>query len=195
MYRDTLRHVDLFKANPKRYVLLFHISPKLLCSLTWASTILSLTIVAGGKHAGRISSVALKKSLLTLFSPSRCCAWCVCGNHSHSCRISSAGDTAVDSPHGAGARREPNAESAAGAHPGLRETERPIPQVLQAGQDEIDAGAGAVAVTVTREELEEAFLIGQVRGKRSAYSGITDGIARLHCSLGSKSVCFRVRLR
>lgn len=45
--------------------------------------------------------------------------------------------------------------------PGRRE--RQIPQVLQAGQDEIGAGAGAVAVTITPEELGEALLIGQVR--------------------------------
>lgn len=50
-----------------------------------------------------------------------------------------------------------------GARSSLSRKEMPIPQVLQAGQDEIGAGAGAVAVTITPEELGQARLIGQVR--------------------------------
>lgn len=65
----------------------------------------------------------------------------------------------------------------------LRGRERPIPQVLQAGQDETGAGAGAVAVMVTREELGQSFLIGQVSGIRVAGSDIAGGVAGLICSV------------
>eukprot|EP00903_Cladosiphon_okamuranus_P019249 g17698.t2 len=87
----------------------------------------------------------------------------VLGKLSH--RVSSAGDAAVHAHHGAGGSTVPKAESAAGERPARRGRERPIPQVLQAGDDEIGGGAGAVAVTVTREELGQAFLIGQAGRK------------------------------
>ncbi len=51
------------------------------------------------------------------------------------------------------------------ARSALSRKEIPITQVLQAGQDEIGAGAGAVAVTITPEELGQARLIGQVRAE------------------------------
>ncbi|CAB1105355.1 unnamed protein product [Ectocarpus sp. CCAP 1310/34] len=90
-----------------------------------------------------------------------------------SCHVSDAGGRAVYSPQGpgggrarkAGGEAEKAAAETDSQHnplPGRRE--RQIPQVLQAGQDEVGAGAGAVAVTVTPEELGEALLIGQVRG-------------------------------
>lgn len=41
--------------------------------------------------------------------------------------------------------------------------EKAISEVLQAGRDEVGAGPGAVAVTVTPEELAQARVIGQVR--------------------------------
>eukprot|EP00752_Nemacystus_decipiens_P004408 g4026.t2 len=78
---------------------------------------------------------------------------------------SSAGGAVAHSPPGAGGRRVPKAESTADARPALRVRERPIPQVLQAGQDETRAGAGAVAVMVTREELGQSYLIGQAGRK------------------------------
>lgn len=40
--------------------------------------------------------------------------------------------------------------------------EKPISKVLESGQDEIGAGEGAVAVTVTPHELERSCVIGQV---------------------------------
>lgn len=40
--------------------------------------------------------------------------------------------------------------------------EKPISKVLESGQDEIGAGEGAVAVTVTPDELERSSVIGQV---------------------------------
>lgn len=44
----------------------------------------------------------------------------------------------------------------------MRTKEASIPEVLQAGQDEVGAGAGAVAIAVTPEELGQARVIGQV---------------------------------
>lgn len=41
--------------------------------------------------------------------------------------------------------------------------EQAMSEVLQAGRDEVSAGPGAVAVTVTPEELAQARVIGQVR--------------------------------
>lgn len=87
-----------------------------------------------------------------------------------SCHISRPGGADVDSPQGACGRKIAKTEYAAGTRSALRGRERPIPQVLQAGQGEIGAGAGAVAVAVTREELDQSFLIGQVRGVRAAGS-------------------------
>lgn len=55
------------------------------------------------------------------------------------------------------------AEHPAGVRFSLRAREIPISEIVQAGQDEVDAGAGAVAVTVTPEELAQARVIGQVR--------------------------------
>lgn len=88
---------------------------------------------------------------------------------SRSCGVSSERAT-VHSPQGAGASGVPKAEYAAGARSALGRRERPVLQVLQAGQDEIGAGAGAVAVSITREELSQSFLIGQVRGILAAGS-------------------------
>ncbi|CBJ28278.1 MutL protein homolog 3 [Ectocarpus siliculosus] len=91
-----------------------------------------------------------------------------------SCHVSDAGGAAVYSPQGPGGDRArkaggeaekaaPEKDSRYNPLPGRRE--RQIPQVLQAGQDEVGAGAGAVAVTVTPEELSEALLIGQAGRK------------------------------
>lgn len=90
---------------------------------------------------------------------------------SHSCpilcrdsRVSDSGGTAVYSPQEPGGSRAHKAERAAGvAHSAWGGKERPISHVLQAGQDEIGAGAGAVAMSITPEELGQACLIGQVR--------------------------------
>ncbi|CAN0350817.1 unnamed protein product, partial [Ectocarpus fasciculatus] len=90
-----------------------------------------------------------------------------------SCHVSDAGGAAVYSPQGPGggrARKAGGEDEKAAAETGSRyplpgRRERQIPQVLQAGQDEIGAGAGAVAVTVTPEELGDALLIGQAGRK------------------------------
>lgn len=100
-------------------------------------------------------------------------------DRSRSCGISSAGGAAIHSPRGAGRSRVPKAEGGVDTRRALRGRERPIPQILQAGQDEIGAGAGAVAVMVTREELGQAFLIGQVSGIRAAGSDIPVGLLGL----------------
>ncbi|CAM9514075.1 unnamed protein product, partial [Ectocarpus sp. 13 AM-2016] len=87
-----------------------------------------------------------------------------------SCHVSDAGGAAVHSPQGPGGGRARKAgdevekaaaetDSRCNLLPGRRE--RQIPQVLRAGQDEVGAGAGAVAVTLTPEELGKALLIGQ----------------------------------
>lgn len=87
------------------------------------------------------------------------------------------GVSAVRYPHGSGTNRERDgggeAEHELGQRALLRAPERPISEVLQAGRDEIGAGAGAVAVTVTPEELVQAYVIGQVRS-RSGGGGASD---------------------
>lgn len=85
-------------------------------------------------------------------------------DRSRSCHVSDSGGAAVYSPQGPGGSRARKGEHAAAvARYASGARERPISQVLQAGQDEIGAGAGAVAVSVTPEELGQACLIGQVR--------------------------------
>lgn len=78
-----------------------------------------------------------------------------------------AGVAAVRYPQGSGRNRERDgvgeAEQALGQRTPVLAAEKPISEVLQAGRDEVGAGAGAVAVTVTPEELAQACVIGQVR--------------------------------
>lgn len=85
---------------------------------------------------------------------------------SRSCHVSDSGGTAVYSPEGPGGSRARSAGHAAAvvARSAWGGKERPVFQVLQAGQDEISAGSGAVAVSISQEELSQACLIGQVRG-------------------------------
>lgn len=54
--------------------------------------------------------------------------------------------------------------------------EKPISKVFESGQDEIGAGEGAVAVTVTPYELERSCVIGQVwqDGSRLVFSDVRD---------------------
>lgn len=80
--------------------------------------------------------------------------------------MSDPGGAAVSSPQGPGGSQARtlggSAAQAAVGRPPLCKGENPISEVLQAGQDELGAGAGAVAVTVTPGELRHARVIGQV---------------------------------
>ena len=77
------------------------------------------------------------------------------------------GSSAFRHLHASGTNRERGGgveiEQAMGRRTPVRAAEKPISEVLQAGRDEVGAGAEAVAVTVTPEELAQARVIGQVR--------------------------------
>lgn len=79
------------------------------------------------------------------------------------------GSPALRYLQGSGTNRERDSgvevEQALGQRTPVRAAaEQTISEVLQAGRDEVGAGPGAVAVTVTPEELAQARVIGQVRG-------------------------------
>lgn len=80
--------------------------------------------------------------------------------------MSDPGGAAVNSPQGPGGDRarklnDHNTDTTRGLS-GAHSREIAITEVAQAGQDEAGAGAGAVAVNVTPEELGLARVIGQV---------------------------------
>lgn len=86
---------------------------------------------------------------------------------SGSCEVSNPGGGAVHSPRRAGgARADGPTDDGRGTRRGpsrSRVRENEITEVGQAGQDEAEAAAGSVAVTVTPSELRLARVIGQVR--------------------------------
>lgn len=92
-------------------------------------------------------------------------------DHCRSCHISESVGITVYSQSLDGNQARKTEHAAAVARLAWGGKEKPISQVLQAGQDEIGAGAGAVAVSVTPEDLGQACLIGQVRVGYRADSG------------------------
>ena len=110
-----------------------------------------------------------------------------------SCQVSYPGGAAVSSPRGPGRIRARQLGGSARLSKGSRSSlagvkEKPIPEILQPGQDEIGAGVEAMPVTVTPGDLKKARVIGQV-WKR--------GLVSTYCSLvfighkGSLMVCRR----